>query len=72
VSKLENKNRVQSLKTLQEQASMFTRLGSSMMRALFDPEMPDDQRDKLLLTMQGFMNAGKLLPGVTIEEESEE
>lgn len=71
VARLENKNRIDSMKALQEQATMFTRLGSSMMRALFDPEMPDEHRDRLLSTMQGFMQVGKLLPKSLIVEEEE-
>jgi membrane protein implicated in regulation of membrane protease activity len=73
VKKLENKNRVDTLKTMRDQASMFTHLGTSFMRALFDPELPDEQREKLLLTMQSFMSAGKQLPlpRTTIKEEED-
>ncbi|MFL5655219.1 MAG: hypothetical protein ACJ8CB_13725 [Ktedonobacteraceae bacterium] len=71
IKKLENQSRVETLRGMQEQAAMFNRLGSSLMRALFDPELPDDQRDKILLTMQSFLSAGKQLPPphTTINEE---
>ena len=71
IKKLENTSRVETLRGMQEQATMFNRLGSSLMRALFDPELPDEQRDKILLTMQSFMSAGRQLPPpkTSIEEE---
>lgn len=71
MKKLENQSRIETLRGMQEQAAMFNRLGSSLMRALFDPELPDDQREKILLTMQGFMSAGQQLPAphTTIREE---
>jgi len=71
IKKLENRSRVETLQSMQEQAPMFTRLGNSLMRALFDPELPDEQRDKILLTMQAFMSAGKQLPPphTTVNEE---
>ena len=71
IKKLENTSRVETLRGMQEQAAMFNRLGSSLMRALFDPELPDEQREKLLLTMQAFLSAGQQLPPprTRIEEE---
>jgi hypothetical protein len=71
IKKLENTSRVETLRGMQEQATMFNRLGSSLMRALFDPELPDEQRDKILLTMHSFMSAGRQLPKphTSIEEE---
>ncbi|GHO82991.1 hypothetical protein [Dictyobacter formicarum] len=71
MKRLENKNRIETLKSMQDQANMFNRLGTGVMRALFDPEMDDDQRQKLLGTLQGFMSVGNQLPPphTTIEEE---
>jgi hypothetical protein len=71
VERLQNTAHVNALRQQQEQASMFARLSGSMMRALFDPELPDEQREKLLGTMQGFMSASKALPPGyrTVEEE---
>src|SRR5947207_5476681 len=71
IKKLENRSRVETLQSMQEQATMFTRLGNSLMRALFDPELPDEQRDKILLSIQAFMSAGKQLPPphTTVNEE---
>jgi hypothetical protein len=62
---------VETLRGMQEQAAMFNRLGSSLMRALFDPELPDEQREKILLTMQSFLTAGQQPPSprTRIEEE---
>lgn len=62
MKRLENQARLNAKKTMDEQAQLFTNLGAGMMRALFDPGMPDDERAKLLLVMQGFMGAAKYLP----------
>jgi len=72
VEQLQNQAQVHTLKTQQEQATMFTQLGNNMMRALFDPTLPDDEREKLLGTMQGFMSAMKRLPAVRITKIEEE
>ena len=73
VERLQNKAQIETLKNQQEQATMFTTLANNMMRALFDPTLPDDQREKLLGTMQGFMGVMKQLPPsgqiTRIEEE---
>lgn len=74
VKQLESKSRVETLRTQQEQATMFTNLSGNMMRALFDPSLPEGDRDRLLGTMQGFMSAMKYLPQpqtVRIEEEED-
>ena len=68
MKKLENTNRIETLRAMQKQADMFNRLGTGFMRAIFDPELPDAQRQKLLENMQGFMGAGKLLPPTGNEE----
>lgn len=62
VEKLQNRAQIDTLKNQQVQATMFTELGNNMMRALFDPKLPDDERQKLLGTMQGFMSAMKRIP----------
>jgi hypothetical protein len=70
--KLANKAQLEALRTQQEQATMFTTLSNNMMRALFDPSLPEGDRDRLLGTMQGFMSAMQYLPQaqtVRIEEE---
>jgi hypothetical protein len=71
IKQLENQNRIETLRTQSEQAAMFTRLGNNMMRSLFDPTLPEGDRDRLLGTMQGFMSAMKQLPAprTTIDEE---
>jgi hypothetical protein len=71
VKQLEARSRVETLRTQQKQASMFTDLSGNMMRALFDPSLPEGDRDRLLGTMQGFMSATKYLPqqSTRIEEE---
>lgn len=74
VKQLESTSRVEALRTQQQQATMFTSLSGNMIRALFDPSLPEGDRDRLLGTMQGFISAMKYLPEpqrqtVRIEEE---
>lgn len=68
IKRLENKSRIEALKTLNDQARMFTNLGNGMMQALFDPKMDERERQKLLGTMQGFMSAAKYLPQTIVTE----
>ncbi len=71
---MQNKTQVDTLRTQQEQATMFITLQNNMMRAIFDPKMPEEDRKKLLGTLQGFMSTAKLLkpPGqTTVTEEGE-
>lgn len=60
--KLSNKAQLDALKNQHDQANMFTSMSGNMMRALFDPTLPDKDREKLLNIMQGFMSAAKYLP----------
>jgi len=72
VERLQNRAQVETLKNQQVQATMFTELGNNLMRALFDPKLPDDERQKLLATMQGFMSAMKQLPHPRVTHIEEE
>lgn len=71
MKRLENRSRIDSKKILDDQARMFTELSGSIVRALFDPNMEESKRQKLLGTMQGFMGAAQMLPSghTTVEEE---
>lgn len=68
MKRLENKSRIEARKIIDDQARMFTNLGSGMMRALFDPHMDEQERQRLLGTMQGFMSAAKYLPQTIVSE----
>ena len=73
IKQLENQNRIETLKTQSAQATMFTGLGNNVICALFDPSLPEGERDRLLGTIQGFMGAMKQLPSprTTINEEED-
>lgn len=62
IEKLQNKSQIDTMKLMQGQATMFTDLSSGIVRALFDPKMADQDRVKLLGTMQALMGASALLP----------
>lgn len=73
LKKQENKTRIETLREVQAQAAMFNRLGSNVIRALFDPELAEEQRQKLLGTMQALMSASQQqLPSPRITEQTEE
>jgi hypothetical protein len=73
MSKLENEARIESMRTMQEQANTFTRLGTSTMRALFDPDMPMEQREAALEMINRLMismpQPQQLPPRTRVEEE---
>jgi hypothetical protein len=71
IKKMENRNRIATLKAQSEQAEMFTRLGTGIIRAMFDPDIPDDKRQKILGSVSVFTEMAKQLPPpkVTVEEE---
>lgn len=62
IEKLQNQSQVDTMKLMQNQANMFTELSSGIIRALFDPKMPEKDRAKLLGTMQALTDASALLP----------
>lgn len=61
MKRLENKSRVEALEAISGQARMFTELGTGMIRALVDPNMDEDERQKMLASLQGFVSATKHL-----------
>jgi hypothetical protein len=73
IKKMENRNRIATLKAQSEQAEMFTRLGTGIIRAMFDPDVPDDTRQKILSSVSVFTEMAKQLPAskTTITEEDE-
>ena len=72
IEREQNQNQISTLKTQQEQATIFTQLGNNMLRAIADPTMSDDDREKMFLLMKGFMEANKALPAPRITRIDEE
>lgn len=62
IEKLQNRAQIDTMRLMQGQATMFTDLSGGIIRALFDPKMPDVDRQRLLGTMQALMGASVLLP----------
>jgi hypothetical protein len=47
---------------MQDQADTMNRLGQGMLRAIFDPEMPPQQRQAMLQSLEMLVNMSKALP----------
>jgi len=69
MARLQNKALLGAMVAQQESSNMMLQTGSGMIRALFDTNMDESQRLRMLTTMQGFMGAvapqpqPQLLPG---------
>jgi hypothetical protein len=71
LAKMQNKAQIESMRAEQEQKVLIDRMRNSAMRAIFDPEMPANQRQSIINMLTGLMGATKELPSphTTIEEE---
>ncbi len=72
IARMQNQAQIESMKTEQEQKVLIDRMRNSAMRAIFDPEMPVDQRQGIITMLTGLMGATKELPprgGTTITQE---
>jgi len=72
IARMQNQAQIETMKTEQEQKVLIDRMRNSAMRAIFDPEMPVDQRQAIISMLTGLMGATKELPppgSTTITEE---
>ena len=70
--RMQNQAQIESMKTEQEQKVLIDRMRNSAMRAIFDPEMPAEQRQAIITMLTGLMGATRELPppgGTTITQE---
>ena len=61
-----------NLRASRKQKVLIDRMRNSAMRAVFDPEMPADQRQAVINMLTGLMGATKQLPppgSTTVTEE---
>ena len=72
VEKMQNQEQIDTIRTQQEQAALMTRMGNSMLRALFDPQMSDAERDRALTTLQAIMSGVRELPPGRVTDIREE
>jgi len=56
---LENENRVNTLQKQQEHANKIARMSTNIMDALFDPDMPDQKRERVLGGLQSLIQMNK-------------
>lgn len=54
MKRMENKNRVETLRKQQEQANKLAKMSTNIMDALFDPDMPQDKRQNVLAGLQAL------------------
>ncbi len=75
VARMQNQAQIESMQSEQEQKVLIDRMRNSAMRAIFDPEMPTDQRQTIITMLTNLMGATKELPPPNtkfIDGESEE
>jgi len=74
IEQLQNQAQIETMKTQHEQMVLFDRMRNSAMRAIFDPEMPDHERQKVISTLSALMHTTHQLPpagGTTVTEEDD-
>ena len=73
IAKLQNQAQIETMQEEQRQKVLIDRMRNSAMRAIFDPEMPPEQRKAIIGMLTGLMGATKELPpgGTTITEEDD-
>ena len=71
---LQNQAHIETMKSEQAQKVLIDRMRNSAMRAIFDPEMPTEQRQAIITMLTGLMGATQHLPapGTTTITEVEE
>lgn len=62
LKKAENQNRINTMRAQSEQAEMFTKLGTGIIRAMFDPDIDEASRNKILGSVSVFSEMAKQLP----------
>ncbi len=75
IARMQNQAQIDAMKAEQEQKTVIARMQNSAMRAVFDPEMPEAQRQQILNMLTGLMGATRNLPppgSTTVTEEREE
>lgn len=72
IARRQNAAQIESMKTEQEQKVLIDRMRNSAMRAIFDPEMPTEQRQVVINMLTGLMGATSALPPGHIDRIEEE
>lgn len=62
IAKLQNQAQIDNIKAEMEQKVLIDRMRNSAMRAIFDPEMPDRDRQRIIGMLTGLMGATAELP----------
>ncbi len=62
IERLQNRAQIETMKTQHEQTVLFDRMRNSAMRAIFDPEMPEHERQKVMSTLSALMHTTNQLP----------
>ena len=62
IKKEENLTRIDTMRQQSENARLISKMGNNMMQSFFDPDMPDEQRQRVFRSLQGLTNAYRELP----------
>ncbi len=62
IARMQNQAQIETMKAEQEQKVLIDRMRNSAMRAVFDPQMPAEERQAILTMLTGLMSMTKELP----------
>ena len=71
---MENQNRIDTMQAQSENAQLMSRMGNNLLRAIFDDQLPEEDRQRILQGIQGLLHMNQQLPPGyrTIREEKED
>lgn len=74
IKKMENQNRIETMEGQANNARLMSRMGNNLFRAVFDDQLADEDRKRILLGLQGLLEMNKQLPPGyrTIREDDDE
>jgi flagellar basal body-associated protein FliL len=73
LKKMENQNRIGTMQAQADNAQLMTRLGNNLLRAIFDDQLPDTDRQRILQGIQGLLQMNQQLPpGYRVVREEKE
>lgn len=74
LKKMENQSRIDTMQAQSDNAQLMSRMGNNLLRAIFDDQLPDADRQRILQSIQGMLQMNQQLPQGyrVVREEKEE